>query len=276
MSRPGCIYSGAKIGKRAGAARREGPDQARVAGAGGAAAGQIAGVHARRTHRIFRFRDGPCSFYSGTKALGEEAIAGLGQGYIWRLRIPFDEFDHPRNYLSKLQRYAKVYDNVNSISHRVRLCARAWTCGKSAPPFGIYNVTNPGLRHHAASVALMEKRLTPGKRFEFWASDEEFYRVAAQTPRSNCVLDVTKLLAAGRQNAPGAGGVGRFIAELEERDMNNEETKKQSFGLEIPDWKRVRVPAEVERLAMAVVDAAFAVHLELGPTGYLKALMKPV
>jgi dTDP-4-dehydrorhamnose reductase len=49
----------------------------------------------------FSFRDPPCSFYSGTKALGEEAMAGIGQSYIWRLRIPFDEFDNARNYLSK-------------------------------------------------------------------------------------------------------------------------------------------------------------------------------
>src|SRR5208282_2509775 len=47
----------------------------------------------------FSFRDPPCSFYSGTKALGEEAISGIGQSYIWRLRIPFDEFDSARNYL---------------------------------------------------------------------------------------------------------------------------------------------------------------------------------
>jgi UDP-glucose 4,6-dehydratase len=28
-------------------------------------------------------------------------------------------------------------------------------------------------------------------------SDEEFYKTAAKTPRSNCVMDVSKLLAAG-------------------------------------------------------------------------------
>ena len=39
--------------------------------------------------------------------------------------------------------------------------------------------------------------LKPTKPFEFWASDAEFYRVAAKTPRSNCVLDVSKILAAG-------------------------------------------------------------------------------
>ena len=47
--------------------------------------------------------------------------------------------------------------------------------------------------------------------------------------------------------------------------MNNKGTKEQSFGLEISDWKRVCVPDEVELLAKAVVDVAFAVHTELGP-----------
>jgi len=145
----------------------------------------------------FSFRDGPCSFYSGTKALGEEAITGLGQSYIWRLRIPFDEIDGMRNYLSKVQRYAKVYDNVNSISHRadfVRACLDLW---QLRAPFGIYNVTNPGFVSTRHVVEQIEKFLKPPRKFEFWASDEEFYKIAAKTPRSNCVMDTTKLLAAG-------------------------------------------------------------------------------
>jgi UDP-glucose 4,6-dehydratase len=145
----------------------------------------------------FSFRDGPCSFYSGTKALGEEAIVGIGKSYIWRLRIPFDEFDNARNYLSKVQRYAKVYDNVNSVSHRadfVRACLDTW---KLRAPFGIYNVTNPGFVTTKHVVQLIEKYLKLAKKFEFWSSDEEFYKVAAKTPRSNCVMDTSKLLAAG-------------------------------------------------------------------------------
>jgi dTDP-4-dehydrorhamnose reductase len=150
----------------------------------------------------FSFRDGPCSFYSGTKALGEEAIAGLGQSYIWRLRIPFDEFDGARNYLSKVQRYAKVYDNVNSISHRAdyaKACLDLW---QLRAPFGIYNVTNPGWVRTRQVVEMLEKYLRPARKFEYWQNDEEFYRVAAKTPRSNCVLDVAKLLAAGVKVRP--------------------------------------------------------------------------
>jgi dTDP-4-dehydrorhamnose reductase len=145
----------------------------------------------------FSFRDLPCSFYSGTKALGEEAIAGIGESYIWRLRIPFDEFDNKRNYLSKVQRYDKVYDNINSISHRadfVNACLDLW---KLRAPFGIYNVTNPGFVTTRHVVEAIEKILKPKRRFEFWKSDAEFYKVAAKTPRSNCVMDASKLQAAG-------------------------------------------------------------------------------
>jgi nucleoside-diphosphate-sugar epimerase len=144
----------------------------------------------------------PCSFYSGTKALAEEAIAGVGHSYVWRLRIPFDEFDNSRNYLSKIQRYPKVYDNTNSISHRadfVNACLDLW---ERRAPFGTYNVTNPGFVTTRQVVEMIEEILKPARSFEFWANDEEFYRTAAKTPRSNCVLDVSKLLAAGVKIRP--------------------------------------------------------------------------
>lgn len=145
----------------------------------------------------FSFRSPPCSFYSGSKALGEEALANAPRTYLWRLRIPFDEKDNARNYLSKIQRYSKVYDNANSISHRgdfARSCLDLWQVGA---PFGTYNITNPGFVTTRQVVELIQRHLTPNRRFEFWENDEEFYRVAAKTPRSNCIMDSSKLLAAG-------------------------------------------------------------------------------
>jgi dTDP-4-dehydrorhamnose reductase len=145
----------------------------------------------------FSFRHLPCSFYSGTKGLAEEAIKGIGQSYIWRLRIPFDEFDSSRNYLSKLQRYSRVYDNVNSISHRgdyARACLDLW---ERRAPFGVYNITNPGFITTRHVVGLIQEILRPDRDFEFWQDDDEFYRIGAKVPRSNCVLDVSKLLDAG-------------------------------------------------------------------------------
>jgi dTDP-4-dehydrorhamnose reductase len=145
----------------------------------------------------FSFRQPPCSFYSGSKALGEEAIKDIGNNYIWRLRIPFDEFNNPRNYLSKLQNYPKVYQNVNSLSHRADFTSACLELWRRGAPFGAYNVTNPGFVTSAQVVGMIQKILQPRRSFDFWKNDEEFYRSAAKTPRSNCILDVSKLLAAG-------------------------------------------------------------------------------
>jgi dTDP-4-dehydrorhamnose reductase len=192
----GCIYSGAKVIEGGKAQTEKDFTKPKLRELVAKTPGSIHGFTETDIPN-FSFRDGPCSFYSGTKALGEEAITGLGQSYIWRLRIPFDEFDNARNYLSKVQRYSKVYDNVNSVSHRadfVKACLDTW---ELRAPFGIYNVTNPGFVTTKHVVDLIEKHLKPARKFEFWASDEEFYKVAAKTPRSNCVMDTTKLLAAG-------------------------------------------------------------------------------
>jgi len=145
----------------------------------------------------FSFRQPPCSFHNGAKALAEEAIRDAGQGYIWRLRIPFDEFDGPRNALSKLQRYPKVYDNINSFSHRgdfARSCLDLW---ERKAPWGIYNVTNPGAISTRQIIERIQKILRPARPFEFWSGDDEFYRAGVKAPRSNCILDTRKLAEAG-------------------------------------------------------------------------------
>jgi dTDP-4-dehydrorhamnose reductase len=192
----GCIYSGAKISEHGSVRVERDMLKPELHAMAEKRAPAIHGFTETDTPN-FTFREPPCSFYSGTKALGEEAIIGVGRSYIWRLRIPFDEFDNKRNYLSKVQRYPKVYENVNSISHRadyVNACLDLW---ERRAPFGIYNVTNPGYVTTRHVIDLIEKHLKPARKFEFWKNDEEFYKIAAKTPRSNCVMDVTKLLSAG-------------------------------------------------------------------------------
>ncbi|MDB6053258.1 MAG: dTDP-4-dehydrorhamnose reductase [Verrucomicrobiales bacterium] len=145
----------------------------------------------------FSFRSPPCSFYSGSKALGEEALTTAPQTYIWRLRIPFDHLENSRNVLTKFQKYSKVYNNINSLSHRfdfVNACLDLWLLNA---PFGTYNLTNPGFTSSREIIGMMKKFLKIDREFEFWSSDEDFYKVAAKTPRSNCILDTSKLLATG-------------------------------------------------------------------------------
>ena len=145
----------------------------------------------------FSFRSHHCSFYSGTKALGEEVLEGASNTYIWRLRIPFDHRDGPRNYLTKLMRYEKLLDAENSISHLGDFVAACLACWEQRAPFGIYNLTNSGTVTTREVVGLIQQHLTPGRDFRFFENEQAFMRDAARAPRSNCALDTTKSLSAG-------------------------------------------------------------------------------
>ena len=160
----------------------------------------------------FSFRTGNSSFYSGTKALGEEVLAGADRCYIWRIRIPFNEQPNPRNYLQKLISYDTLLDARNSISHLNEAVRAALACFDRRVPYGIYHVTNPGSVTTRQVVSWMrdeaERRkalrlFNPFDRsFRFFDSEAEFRARAAQTPRSNCVLDSSKLLSTGIRLTP--------------------------------------------------------------------------
>lgn len=145
----------------------------------------------------FGFRTNHCSFYSGTKALGEEVLAGYDNVYIWRLRIPFNNIDNPRNYISKLVRYDTLLQAENSISELdefANACLQTWQDGL---PFGIYNLTNPGSIKTSEVVEMIRKRGLSKKEFRFFESEEDFMSKAAKTPRSNCVLNTDKMQSYG-------------------------------------------------------------------------------
>jgi UDP-glucose 4,6-dehydratase len=194
----GCIYDGAKV-------LRNGEWQIETDLAGDAfqelrrrCPEQIRGFDETDAPN-FTFAEAGSSFYSGSKALAEEAIRESTRCYIWRVRMPFDERDNARNYLSKLQRYSRLYESTNSISHRgdfVRACLDLWD---RRAPFGIYNITNPGSVTTREVVERMRRVLGLDREFEFFSSDEDFYASGVQARRSNCILEAGKLLEAGIQ-----------------------------------------------------------------------------
>jgi dTDP-4-dehydrorhamnose reductase len=145
----------------------------------------------------FTFRTNNCSFYSGTKALGEEVLASFPSTYIWRLRIPFNEVDGPRNYLTKLLRYTTLLEADNSISQLEEFVTATFACWEKRVPGGIYNVTNPGQVTTREVVELIKKAGISNKDFKFFQDEAEFMRTAAKTPRSNCVMTSAKLAATG-------------------------------------------------------------------------------
>lgn len=123
-----------------------------------------------------------CRFYTGTKELAESVLSQRPSTYCVRIRLPFDNINHPRNFLTKLKAFDFIFDSINSLSHRgdfVKACLDLWNV---RAPFGIYNVTNPGSYRTQEIAKLVRDR---------W--------VSVPSPGYDCVLDTSKLLNTGVQ-----------------------------------------------------------------------------
>ena len=143
----------------------------------------------------FSFRQGHCSFYSGTKALAEELLAQAKDCYIWRLRVPFNEVDNKRNYLTKLMTYPKLLSTANSLSQLDEFCKATLMCWQHDLPFGTYNIVNSDSIAAEEVVDLIKKyglESAKSKSYQFFDSLAQF-NTTVQTPRSNCVLSSLKI-----------------------------------------------------------------------------------
>lgn len=139
----------------------------------------------------FDFQNG--SFYSGTKALAEKVVLQNNpNSYIFRLRIPFDEFECPRNYLTKLLSYDTLLDAKNSLSHRGDFSKYSIDLIEQGVPKGIYNIANKGSVTTKHVTELFKIHKLSNKDFSFFSNLDAFMSEIT-APRSNCVLDTTKI-----------------------------------------------------------------------------------
>lgn len=141
------------------------------------------------------FRNPPCTFLEGTKALAEEALRDCPRTYIWRARRPFNEMNEPANFLAKIQRAIRVRDEITSLTHVrdfVRACLDLW---ESNAPFGVYNVVNPGAVSTRRIVDMIQFILKPDREFQFSSGNRRGRN--SDPSRSSCILDSSKLVRAG-------------------------------------------------------------------------------
>jgi dTDP-4-dehydrorhamnose reductase len=143
------------------------------------------GVFTEEDEPNFAFDNG--SFYSGTKVLSEKVVMSWSKSYVWRLRMPFEENDNSRNYLSKLITYKKLLNARNSISNKQEFVHACIEMMVRRVPYGIYNVTNTGFITTSGVVELLKKTIAKNRDFEF-VDEGEFY---------DCVLSNEKLLSTG-------------------------------------------------------------------------------
>jgi len=181
----------------------------------------------------FTFRNNPCNFYSGTRALAEEAIRSIGSVYIWRPRWPFNDREEPCNLLSSLPRQGTVYDHINSISHLEDFIKATLDLWEIRAPFGVYNVTNPGAVTNRQIMDGLQRLNRSDARARISPPEEDPALRETETPKSNCILDVSKLLKAGIKMRPASEALKDSLERmrLATRQARNADSQSASSSL---------------------------------------------
>jgi len=102
----------------------------------------------------------PCDFHSGTIALGERSITGVGNNYTWRPGMFFLEQHHHQNLLTNIcardaasearagedwkSNDAQPYSLV-SVTHLGEFVGACLDLAERHAPYGTYNIVNRGL-----------------------------------------------------------------------------------------------------------------------------------
>lgn len=132
----------------------------------------------------FNFNNG--SFYSGSKSLGQKMLEPfMFKSYLLRIRMPFGDYDDPKNFLTKMKRYDKLISYNNSLSYMPDVARFAVACTIGNIPKGIYNVCNPGYSNAREIIDMM------GIDKEFFT--EQQFKDSIVAPRSNCILSTDKM-----------------------------------------------------------------------------------
>jgi dTDP-4-dehydrorhamnose reductase len=129
------------------------------------------------------------SFYGRTKINIERILKEFGVLQL-RPRMPFDEYPHPRNLITKLVNYKRVIDVPNSITH-VHDFLRIMEVLMVKRETGIWNVVNKNPITHPEILEMYQEIVD--KDFQYEVVDLDKFNSEVKARRSNCVLSVEKL-----------------------------------------------------------------------------------
>lgn len=130
------------------------------------------------------------SFYSKTKAMVESLLINYPNVLTLRVRMPLSDDLAPRNFITKITKYAKVVNVPNSMTilHDLLPISLKMTERELK---GVYNFTNPGVISHNEILTLYKKYIDPNFTWQNFSLEEQAKILKAG--RSNNYLDTTKL-----------------------------------------------------------------------------------
>lgn len=138
------------------------------------------------------------SFYSFTKVEAERLLS-IYPVLQLRLRMPISDDLSPRSFIYKITHYSRVINQLNSMSILSDLLPISLDMIEKRKT-GVYNFCNPGPVSHNQILELYKKYVDPDFTWENFSLEEQ--KGVLLAPRSNCVLDVSKL--SGEYDIPSA------------------------------------------------------------------------
>jgi 3,5-epimerase/4-reductase len=138
------------------------------------------------------------SFYSRTKAWSDQMMKEFPV-LVLRLRMPIDANPGPRNFITKITKYNQVISIPNSMTVIEDLMPATYELLKRKST-GIYNMTNPGAIDHDTILKMYQEIVDPDFTYKVIPLKELDAYIKA--PRSNCILDASKLTDEGIKMRP--------------------------------------------------------------------------
>lgn len=168
--------------------------------------------------------------------VGHKAPCGYSDILNLRIRMPIVGEDHPRNFITKITRYAKVCSIPNSMSVLPELLPMALELMKNRY-IGTLNFTNPGVISHNEILTLYKRHVDPefkwcnfslaeqdavlaSKRSNNWLDTHELQRLF---PNVNPIRDAVEGLMKTYKRIPLDGDKPKSNAQ-EEDEMEDAET----------------------------------------------------
>jgi len=130
------------------------------------------------------------SFYSATKAVVEGLLREYDNVLTLRVRMPISDDLSPRNFVTKITKYAKVVNIPNSMTVLTEMLPIALHMTDKGLR-GVYNFTNPGAISHNQILDLYIKYIDPS--FSYTNFTEEEQNKILKARRSNNTLDTSKI-----------------------------------------------------------------------------------
>lgn len=152
----------------------------------------------------------PESFYSKTKYACDLAIQDLENVCILRIRMPVSKNFESRNYLTKIFNYTSILDSANSMTFMEDLTRGVdWAIDKKK--YGVYHLTNPEPISAVDFIRqYQEHPVVPKSSFKI--INEAELSALTIAPRSNCIIDNSKIMNEGFYIRPSSEQVKEYIS----------------------------------------------------------------